>query len=74
MSSFQIILIDPIGVGRVRLRSIESSDIYLHKPAPTDPRFDDRSSIAIVQGGEQKYLNKERKNLKLYQEQKEILK
>jgi hypothetical protein len=43
MSSSQIITIDPSEDGRVSLRSIEFSDIYLHKPAPTDPIFDVRS-------------------------------
>jgi hypothetical protein len=47
MSSSQIITIDPSGVGRVRLRSIEFSDNYLHKPAPTDPIFDGRSSLQL---------------------------
>jgi hypothetical protein len=36
MSSSQIITIDPGEDGRVRLRSIEFSDIYLPKPAPID--------------------------------------
>jgi hypothetical protein len=35
--------IDPSEDGRVRLRSIEFSDNYLHKPAPTDPIIDERS-------------------------------
>jgi hypothetical protein len=35
--------IDPGAVGRVRLRSIEFSDIDLHKPAPTDPKLGIRS-------------------------------
>jgi hypothetical protein len=35
--------IDPSEVGRVRLRSIEFNDDYLHQPAPTDPIFDGRS-------------------------------
>jgi hypothetical protein len=44
MSSSQIITIDPSEDGRVRLGSIEFSDIYLHKPAPTDSIVDMRSS------------------------------
>jgi hypothetical protein len=34
MSSFQIITIDPSDDGRVRLRSIEFSDNYLHEIPP----------------------------------------
>ncbi len=56
MSSSQIITIDPSGVGRVRLRSIEFSDIYLHKPAPTDPRFGIRSIDLQIQNNQIKFV------------------
>jgi hypothetical protein len=48
MLSSQIITIDPGGVGRVRSRSIEFSDNYLHKPVPTDPIFDARMIENII--------------------------